>query len=131
MTPRFKDTITLLNRRAAEDGPDGLDTWKSTVLTGCVWAKTAVRSVNGTETSLGESVTVRIPEDGYRAYAEWKGNMAGFTASAGDIVLLGAVRETVTPETVLAVAAAHESMVVRSVRDNTGLPLGHIRLEGV
>lgn len=28
MTPLFRETITLLNRRAAEDSPDGLDTWK-------------------------------------------------------------------------------------------------------
>lgn len=57
--------------------------------------------------------------------------MAGFTASVGDIVVHGKVLETVTPDNVRAVAEKYESMTVRSVRDNTGLPLGHIHLEGI
>ena len=36
MTLLFRETVTLLNRRVAEDG-DGLDVWKKTVLTGCVF----------------------------------------------------------------------------------------------
>lgn len=131
MTPLFRETVTLLNRRAAEDG-DGLDVWKKTVLTGCVFVRTTVRSVSGSDVSLGQTVTVRIPESpNYRPYQEWKGDMAGFTASVGDIVVHGKVAETVTPENVRAVAERYESMTVRSVRDNTGLPLGHIHLEGV
>ena len=47
MTPLFRETITLLNRRAAEDSPDGLDAWKKTVLTGCVFVRTTVRGVSG------------------------------------------------------------------------------------
>ena len=132
MTPLFRETITVLNRRAAEDSPDGLDTWKKTVLTGCVFVKTTVRGVSGSDVSLGQTVTVRIPESpNYCPYQEWKANMAGFTASVGDIVVHGKVVETVTPENVRAVAEKYESMAVRSVRDNTGLPLGHIHLEGV
>ena len=61
MTPLFRETVTLLNRLAAEDG-DGLDAWKKTVLTGCVFVKTTVRSVSGSDVSLGQTVTVRIPE---------------------------------------------------------------------
>ena len=77
-------------------------------------------------------MTVRIPESpNYRPYQEWKGDMAGFTASVGDIVVHGKVAETVTPENVRAVAERYESMTVRSVRNNSGLPLGHIHLEGV
>ena len=57
--------------------------------------------------------------------------MAGFTASVGDIVVHGKVLETVTPDNVRAVAEKYESMTVRSVRDNTGLPLGNIHLEGI
>ena len=131
MTPLFRETVTLLNRRAAEDG-DGLDVWKKTVLTGCVFVRTTVRSVSGSDVSLGQTVTVRIPESpNYRPYQEWKGDMAGFTASVGDIVVHGKVAETVTPENVRAVAERYESMTVRSVRNNSGLPLGHIHLEGV
>ena len=132
MTPLFRETITLLNRRAAEDSPDGLDTWKKTVLTDCVFVRTTVRTVSGTDVLLGESVTVRIPESAdYRPYPAWREGMQGFTASVGDIVVHGAVEETVTPDNVRAVAEKYESVTVRSVRDNTGLPLGHIRLEGV
>lgn len=131
MTPLFRETVTLLNRLAAEDG-DGLDVWKKTVLTGCVFVRTTVRSVSGSDVSLGQTVTVRIPESpNYRPYQEWKGDMAGFTASVGDIVVHGKVAETVTPENVRAVAERYESMTVRSVRNNSGLPLGHIHLEGV
>lgn len=57
--------------------------------------------------------------------------MTGFTASVGDIVVHGKVAENVTPDNVRAVAGRYEFMTVRSVRDNTGLPLGHIHLEGV
>lgn len=131
MTPLFRDTVTILNRRAAEDG-DGLDAWKMTVLTGCVFVRTTVRSVSGADVSLGRTVTVRIPESpDYHPYQEWKGDMTGFTASVGDIVVHGKVEENVTPDNVRAVAGRYEFMTVRSVRDNTRLPLGHIHLEGV
>lgn len=131
MTLLFRETVTLLNRRAAEDG-DGLDVWKKTVLTGCVFVKTTVRSVSGSDVSLGQTVTVRIPESpDYQPYQEWKGSMIGFTASVGDIVVHGKVEEAVTPDNVRAVAEKYESMTVRSVRNNSGLPLGHIHLEGV
>nr|DAL15623.1 MAG TPA_asm: hypothetical protein [Caudoviricetes sp.] len=131
MTLLFRETVTLLNRRVAEDG-DGLDVWKKTVLTGCVFVKTTVRSVSGSDVSLGQTVTVRIPESpDYHPYQEWKGSMIGFTASVGDIVVHGKVKEAVTPDNVRAVADKYESMTVRSVRDNTRLPLGHIHLEGV
>lgn len=131
MTLLFRETVTLLNRRVAEDG-DGLDVWKKTVLTGCVFVKTTVRSVSGSDVSLGQTVTVRIPESpDYHPYQEWKGSMIGFTASVGDIVVHGKVEEAVTPDNVRAVADKYESMTVRSVRDNTGLPLGHIHLEGI
>ena len=131
MTPLFRETVTLLNRLAAEDG-DGLDAWKKTVLTGCVFVKTTVRSVSGSDVSLGQTVTVRIPESpDYHPYQEWKGSMRGFTASVGDIVVHGKVEETVTPDNVRAVAEKYESMIIRSVRDNSGLPLGHIHLDGV
>lgn len=132
MTPLFRETITLLNRRAAEDGPDGLDTWKKTVLTGCVFVRTSVRGVSGSDVSLGQTAIVRIPESSdYHAYQDWKGNMRGFTASVGDIVVHGNVTEAITPDTVREVARKYESVTIRTVRDNTGLPLGHIRLEGV
>lgn len=132
MTPLFRETITLLNRRAAEDSPDGLDAWKKTVLTGCVFVRTTVRSVSGADVSLGQTVTVRIPESpDYHPYQEWKGDMTGFTASVGDIVVHGKVAENVTPDNVRAVAGRYEFMTVRFVRDNTRLPLGHIHLEGV
>ena len=131
MTLLFRETVTLLNRRVAEDG-DGLDVWKKTVLTGCVFVKTTVRSVSGSDVSLGQTVTVRIPESpDYHPYQEWKGSMIGFTASVGDIVVHGKVEEAVTPDNVRAVADKYESMTVLSVRDNTRLPLGHIHLEGV
>ena len=132
MTPLFRETITVLNRRAVEDSPDGVDNWKKTILTGCVFAKTTIRSVSSSDVSLGQTVTVRIPESpDYHPYQEWKGSMRGFTASVGDIVVHGKVEETVTPDNVRAVAEKYESMIIRSVRDNSGLPLGHIHLEGV
>ena len=132
MTPLFKETITLLNRRMAEDSPDGLDAWKKTTLERCVWVKTTARGVSGTDVSLGQTVTVRIPESvDYRPYGTWISDMKGFSASVDDIVIHWRVAEEVTPDNVLDVAAKHESMTVRVVRDNTGLPLGHVRLEGL
>ena len=132
MTLLFKEMVTILNRRMPEDSPDGLDSWKKTVLRGCVWVKASVRSVSGADVSLGQTVTVRIPElPDYRSYREWAESMRGFTASVGDIVVHGTVLEDITPDNVIAIAAKYESMTVRAVRDNTGLPLGHIRLEGL
>lgn len=131
MTPLFRETVTILNRRAPVDG-NGLDFWKKTVLTGCVFVRTTVRSVSGSDVSIGQTVTVRILESpDYHPYQEWKGNMKGFTASVGDIVVHGKVTEDVNPNNIRALMGKYESMTVRSVRDNTGLPLGHIHLEGV
>ena len=97
-----------------------------------MFVRTTVRGVSGVDVSLGQTVTVRIPESpDYHPYQEWKGDMTGFTASAGDIVVHGKVAENVTPDNVRAVAGRYEFMTVRFVRDNTRLPLGHIHLEGV
>lgn len=57
--------------------------------------------------------------------------MKGFTASVGDIVAHGKVTEDVNPDNIRELIGRYEFMTVRSVRDNTGLPLGHIHLEGV
>lgn len=57
--------------------------------------------------------------------------MKGFTASVGDIVVHGKVTEDVNPDNIRELIGKYEFMTVRSVRDNTGLPLGHIHLEGV
>lgn len=131
MTPLFRETVTILNCRRAEDG-NGLDEWKKTSIPGCVWVKTTVRGVSGPDVSLGQTVTVRIPESpNFRSYPAWKQSMKGFTASVGDIVVRGSVAEDVTPDNVRSIADKYESITVRTVRDNTGLPLGHVHLEGV
>ena len=36
MTPLFRETVTILNRRVAEDG-DGLDVWKKIYKTCRIW----------------------------------------------------------------------------------------------
>lgn len=135
MLPTFDYTVTVLNRRDSKDSPDRLDAWKKTVLHNCAWSVQTVRSVNGTEVSLGAAYVARIPKSqDYHPYHEWTKNMEGFTFSTGDIIIRGEVTEEITADNVKAVVRQYpESFTVSLFRDNTNTveALEHYRVEGV
>lgn len=88
LNPNYNRTITLYNRRKAEDSPEKKETWKRTVLTGCFYRSEIRMSQSGMEDSVQNTYTVRIPQSSdYHPYGEWKTDMVGFTISADDIVV--------------------------------------------
>lgn len=132
--PTWNDTVTVLNKRDGLDSPDGLDTWKKTVLRGCFWAGQQTQGQSGQEVSGGASYLLRVPQSAdYRPYPDWTADMEGFTVSPGDYVILGEAAEEITPETVQGVVERHrpDAFEVRKFKDNTRGPLPHYRLEGV
>lgn len=137
--PTWVHTVTVLNKRAGRDSADYLDSWKKTVLRDCFWAGKQTRGQAGrmassTEINEGASYVLRVPQaPEYRPYREWKGDMAGFTFSPGDYIILGEVAEEITPETVQAVVESRRpyAFEVQLFKDNTVGPLPHYRLEGV
>lgn len=132
--PTWNDTVTVLNKRDGLDSPDGLDTWKKTVLHGCFWAGEQTQGQSGQEVSGGASYLLRVPQSAdYRTYQDWKADMDGFTFSPGDYIILGEAVEEITPETVQGVVERYrpDAFEVRKFKDNTRGPLPHYRLEGV
>lgn len=126
--------MTVLNRRAGRDSPDGLDTWKKTVLHDCFWAGKQTQKQSGWEVNEGASYLLRVPQYAdYRPYLEWKADMAGFTFSPGDYIIRGEVSEEITPETVQRVVEKYrpDAFEVQLFKDNTDGPMPHYRLEGV
>lgn len=137
--PTWIHTVTVLNKRAGRDSPDGLDTWKKTVLHDCFWAGKQTRGQSGqmsttVEVNEGASYLVRIPRsEEYRLYRAWKSDMMGFTFSPGDYIIRGEVNSEINPETIQSVVKLYrpEAFEVWLFKDNTGGPLPHYRLEGV
>lgn len=137
--PTWIHTVTVLNKRAGRDSPDGLDAWKKTVLHDCFWAGKQTRGQSGrmstaVEVNEGASYLLRVPQSvDYRPYLEWKADMIGFTFSPGDYIVRGEVAEEITPETVQSVVEKYrpEAFEVQLFKDNTDGPLPHYRLEGV
>lgn len=137
--PTWAHTVTVLNRRAERDSPDGLDAWKKTVLRGCFWEGQQTRGQSGrvsysAEVYEGASYLLRVPQaPDYRPYRIWKADMEGFTFSTGDYIIRGEVAEEITPETVLCVVERHrpDAFEVQLLKDNTAGPMPHYRLEGV
>lgn len=132
--PTWNQTVTVLNRRAGLDSPDGLDAWKKTVLTDCFWIAQKTQGQSGTDIILGGSYLVRVPfQEQYRPYQDWKTDMGGVTFSTGDYIIRGDVPEDVTAETVLDVVQRYrpEAFEVQFFKDNINGPMPHYKLEGV
>lgn len=137
--PTWTHTVTVLNKRAARDSADYLDSWKKTVLRDCFWAGKQTRGQTGrmassTEINEGASFLLRVPRsESYRPYREWKRDMDGFTFSTGDYIILGEVADEITPETVQAAVELYrpDAFEVQLFKDNTDGPIPHYRLEGV
>lgn len=137
--PTWTHTVTIFNRLAGRDSPDQLDHWKPTVLYGCFWSGkqtrgTSSRLSTAMEINEGASYLLRVPQsEKYRAYRDWKVDMAGFTFSTGDYVILGELTEEDTLENIqqLVERFRPNAFEVQLFRDNTGGPLPHYRVEGV
>lgn len=135
--PTFDYTITVLNKLRAKDSKTKIDIWKKTVLSDCFWSEKAVRTVQGTSVSLGNSYIVRVPKnDNFKPYNKWKNGMEGFTFSTGDYIILGEIgEETVTPNTIQTVVNKYRpnAFEIKIFKDNTGTieAAEHYRIEGV
>ena len=137
MNQNYKHTITVYNRIRAADSPDKKDHWQRTVLENCFW-KAATNTVFGTEASVRNTYTVRIPEDDhYLPYAAFCLDPDGhFTASAGDLVVYGSCGEEITGESGHTAAQVlnrykPNAFKVTAFSDNTLYPFGkHYRLGG-
>lgn len=136
MIGTFNRTITLFNKIAASDAPDRKDHWRKTVIGGCAWQSTITRSVAGTNTSIGESLICRIPEqDNYKPYFEYKKDPENsITLNVGDIVFLGIVDESpeTTNDMLKLLNRTPNAFMIKVFKDNAiqGL-MPHYRIEGI
>lgn len=142
MLPFGTETITLYNRRETKDANQRtVVTWHRRVLAGCNWSQRVKHVWNGTAVVLADVTTCKIPERvDYRTPAEWDAlaSVANvFTLAPGDIIVRGAVTDTIGPTlSAAALIDKHKrsgAMTVTSATNNVrpGLPLGHYRAEGV
>lgn len=139
MNPNYNATITIYNCLHAKDSQKKKDVWKKTVLSGCFFKAAMTVAQNGTEATQANTYTVRIPKsDQYMAYRDWadSGGASGFTASHGDIVVLGECPDEITgeaPDTASQVLARNkpDAFKVTAFADNTRHIAGkHYRLGG-
>lgn len=142
MNPNYCHTITLYNCLRARDNPDKKDVWSRTVLQDCFYKASTLQVQNGTEASMTNTYTVRIPQDSkYLPYHKWKGvplEARGeyFTVSEGDLVIYGECEEVITGDTgntapQLLLKYRPDAFKVTSFADNTAHCMAkHYRLGG-
>lgn len=138
MNQNYVHTITLYNRICAADRTDKKEHWKKTVLHHCFWKSVVNTGFSGTEASVRNTYTVRIPQDErYLPYAEYVKSPDGhFTVSQGDIVILGNIAEEITGESGHMAAQVlnrykPQAFKVTAFSDNTAFPVDkHYRLGG-
>lgn len=142
MLPFGAETVTIYNRRETKDANGRtVVTWHRRVLAGCFWTSRIRHVRDGMATVLAEMIVCKIPERAdYRTPAKWDALASVtnvFTLAPGDIIVRGAVTDTIGPKlTAAALVDKHKRggvMTVTSAANNVrpGLPLGHYRAEGV
>lgn len=110
--------ITILNKLNRTDSTTGMDVWYKTIIDGCEAKKDKVATVAGTEVSMGETFTILIPfTNKYKHYENWTDRDNTFTMSAGDVVILGEVLETVTPNNIAEIRNRPNACDVRVVEE--------------
>ena len=137
INPNYCHTITLYNCLKARDNPDKKEVWKRTVLEKCFYQSSNTLVQNGTEATMANTYTVRIPQDArYLPYRNWAGQEEYFTVSEGDIVVCGECQDEITGEsgkTASEILRKNKpnAFKVTSFSDNTSHRMGkHYRLGG-
>ena len=139
INPNYCDTVTIYNRVASADN-DGKEGWASTQLENCFFnVRTTVSASEGMFNAEGTYI-LRIPAStSYKPYQEWKDlkDKAGtFTASKGDLVVLGAVDDTIDGTkghraSDVLLKYQPDAFKVMSISDNSRYPFGgHYKLGG-
>ncbi len=123
----FNDTITIYQYEEATE------TWKRTVIKGCMWSEEIVKA-NASDGTINVSkvVNITIPASAradrkyidYRLYASKLAQNEFFTFNPTtnmDVVVLGACEAEITTEYTLSMLLReHISATISSVNDNTG-----------
>lgn len=138
MNPNYCHTITVYSRIQARDSEDRKEHWKRTVLRNCFYKSKISTVMNGTQASVQNTYTVRIPEDDrYLPYVDFVKDQKGhFTLSQDDIVVYGECTEEITGEAgnrAAELLGRHKpnAFKVTAFSDNTAFPVSkHYRLGG-
>lgn len=140
MNPNYCHTITLYNCLKARDNPDKKDVWIRTVLYDCFYKASTSQIWNGTEASMVNTYTVRIPESHeylpYHSWSELDERAGYFTVSEGDIVVYGECLEEITGNSgntapQLLLKYKPDAFKIASFSDNTAHRMAkHYRLGG-
>ena len=115
----YQKVVTVVHRISAKESGQPSDSFLKQEASGCMWAETAQRTVDGNGTvAIGTVRKVQIPESSVPD---------GFQVAAGDYVFLGKVAEDIDASNIRKVTALYEPDVfqVQHLRDLTrkaGLP---------
>lgn len=136
MNPNYVYTITLYNCIKAKDSGTTKDIWRKTILKDCFYKAGVTIVQNGDAVSKANTYTVRIPEDiRFLRYPNYCKDPEGhFTASTGDIVILGECSDEITddlPAVKMLIRHKPDAFMVSAFSDNTGHFAGrHYKLGG-
>lgn len=138
MNRNYCRTITIYNRIKTTDSKDKKEHWNKTVLQNCFWKAAINTDFSGTQENVQNTYIVRIPKDSrYLPYADYIKNPGKhFTASQGDIVVLGECNDEITGEsgqTAAQLLVRHKpnAFKVTAFSDNTSfMTAKHYRLGG-
>lgn len=116
------EDVTIVNKLDARHAAAKQDAYYVTVLHGCVWSESEVRTVQSDGTvSVGMVRRVQVPETvGYLPYRQWAADPAsGFTVRGGDFVVRGTLSEAVDASNVRTLVARYEpdAFQVQAFRD--------------
>lgn len=106
--------LTIINKLKKQDSASGVDVWYKHTINSCCWAKREHAEQSGTQTNVGASINIIIPDSfnkDYLPYHEWKDKQDKenyFTVSENDYVVLGTVNEDITANNIVNVMKSYE-----------------------
>ena len=98
--------VTIVNRLLGVDNGSGKDIFYKKILKDCMWDDKQISSRNGNSITFIDGYKVQIPQDQEFTYFEyniWKNkeNLEDcFTLSNDDVMILGEVKEEITPNNI-------------------------------
>lgn len=135
----YSETITVFNRLGARESGAKADTYRATVLTGCVWSEKLTRSVDADgSVHIVKSYIVQVPEASAANYLDplhWIARPEGsYTVRGGDFIARGEHPDEPNPSNLRAylndVPDAFQVKAFRDLRGRYGLdyvPSGALR----
>lgn len=128
--------VTIVNRLLGVDNDSGKDIFYKKTLKDCMWDDKQISSRNGNNITFTDGYRVQIPQNQeftYFPYSVWKNNENledCFTLSVDDVIILGEVKEEITPSNITEIIDKYKPNAFR-IRQFHDLTFNGINTKGI